>query len=61
MNALGESATIQRAECATLKTENKGLQDRINQLLEEVCAAQAESRRFEEKAGALQVIFHDIS
>jgi len=55
MNALSESARLQREECASLRKQSELLQEKIKCLLEETSAAHAQTRRFEEKAGALQV------
>jgi nucleoprotein TPR len=55
MNALSESARLQREECVKLRKTNDKLQERVRLLLEEAATLQVETRRFEEKAGALQV------
>jgi hypothetical protein len=55
MNALSESARLQREECVKLRKTNDELQERVRVLLEEAATLQVETRRFEEKAGALQV------
>jgi hypothetical protein len=55
MNAMFESAKLERAECLKLRSTNDNLQDRIRIMLNDAAALQLQNRRIEDKARDLQV------